>query len=496
MLKSIWLKSIRWLKSVSSMVFNSVRGAFDVNFLISLVLALGIWVALRNEAVWSTFLGDADREALQIAFNMRVNKTLEGTGPILFLNLDDSVWHGDDADSPPLAYAPRNVVYNLLKAAYGEPGYPRPRVVITDFDLFWRTPDKGPEDQIDALLEQWGKDPDAPLLILQREVMDGDGSRLNPASIRLSPRDRFIRDAPQHNIVWASAIFTGDEVVGARYYEHFLCLKSEHGVDVVANTALYAIAGRSATSPRQAIEQVNMAMEAPRRYCADGGKNWFELPLTGRAPIDFSGRGSLINYNSMPPGGFDYTTPDLIAADMFIIPAATVSMDMISGLASNNGIVIIGSASLTARDRHMSVYGLMGGSLIIANTIRGLEVGGVVHRLHWYIEAIILSCFVTLIVLAFWYSRQARDFMIPIDDLPWYAKPFRLPLHLTTNPVIMKILIGITVFWLGAFATYYMLDYGLWIGFAAPAYAAALNEAREDFEELMENLREKRTHRK
>jgi len=484
------------IKSIGLIIFDSLKGAFDFNFLLSLVMALGIWLALRNGAIWSTFLGDADREALQIAFNMRVNKTLEGTGPILFLNLDDSVWHGDDANSPPLAYAPRNVVYNLLKAAYGEPGAQRPKVVIADFDLFWRTPDTGPENQIDALLEQWGKDPGAPLLVLQREVMDGDGSRTAPATIRASPRDHFITDAPQHNIVWASAIFTGDEVVGARYFEHFLCLKTDHGADVVANTALYAVAGRTATSPRQAIEQVNQAMKVPRQYCANGGRDWYELPLTGRAPIDFSGRGSLINYNANPPDNFDYSSPDLIAADMFIIPAEAVSTDMVSGLASNNGIVIIGSASLTARDRHMSVYGLMGGSLIIANTIRGLEVGGVVHRLHWYVEAAILSVFVTLIVLAFWYSRQARDFMIPIEDLPWYARPFRLPLHLMTNPVIMKIVIGISVFWMGAIATYYMLDYGLWIGFAAPAYAAALNEAREDFEELMENLREKRTHKK
>ncbi len=179
---------------------------------------------------------------------------------------------------------------------------------------------------------------------------------------------------------------------------------------------------------------------------------------------------------------------------MFIIPAAAVSPEMVGGLAANNGIVIIGSASLTARDRHMSVYGEMGGSLIIANTIRGLEVGGVVHRLHWYIEAVILSVFVTLIVLAFWYCRRARDLMKPLASLPWYIKPFEVPLHVMTNPVIVKILIGVSVFWLGAIATYFMLDYGLWIGFAAPAYAAALNEAREDFEELMENLREKQLH--
>ena len=93
------------IKSIALIVFDSFKGAFDFNFLLSLVMALGIWLALRNGMIWSTFLGDADREALQIAFNMRVNKTLEGTGPILFLNLDDSVWHGDDADSPPLCPA-------------------------------------------------------------------------------------------------------------------------------------------------------------------------------------------------------------------------------------------------------------------------------------------------------------------------------------------------------------------------------------------------------
>lgn len=470
---------------------RSGKGPFDLNFVISLALALSIWGALRDEGLWSSFLGDADREAIQIAFNMRVNKTLTGTGPILFLNLDDSVWHGEDNDSPPLAYAPRPIIYNLLKAAYGTPGLPRPKAVIADFDLFWRTPDEGPERQIDELLEAWGKDPEAPLLILQREVMDGDGSIGSPADTRESPRERFIRDAPMHNIVWSSAVFTGDEVVGARYYDHFLCLKSGDTISAVANTALYAVAGRYADTPRQAVEQVQAAMQAPAQYCQNGGNIHFELPLTGRQNIEFNGRDSLINYSTRPPDEFDYTSPDLIAADMFVLPAATVSTEMVGGLAANNGIVIIGSASLTARDRHMSVYGEMGGSLIIANAIRGLEVGGVVHRLHWYLEAAILSVFVTLIVLAFWYCRRARDYMKPRSALPWYAKPFDIPLHLLTNPVIVKLMIGISVFWLGAVATYYMLDHGLWIGFAAPAYAAALNEAREDFEELMENLREK-----
>lgn len=469
---------------------------FDINFLISLALALGIWMALRDDVLWGSFLGDADREALQIAFNMRVNKTLTGTGPILFLNLDDSVWHGDDNDSPPLAYAPRPVIYNLLLAAYGQPGMPRPKVVIADFDLFWRTPDEGPEKQIDELLEAWGKDPDAPLLILQREVMDGDGSLGAPATVRESPRERFIREAPEQNIVWSSALFSGDEVVGARYYDHFLCLKSVKGASVVANTALYAVAGRFADTPRDAIAQVKASMKNPSRYCVKGGEVKYVLAPTHHKPISFSGRSSLINYSTRPNDNFDYTSPDLISADMFIIPAAAVSSEMVGGLAENDGIVIIGSASLTARDRHMSVYGEMGGSLIIANTIRGLEVGGEVHRLNWYIEAFILSVFVALIVLAFWYCRRARDFMKPLASLPWYIKPFEIPLHVMTNPVIVKILIGVSVFWLGALATYFMLDYGLWIGFAAPAYAAALNEAREDFEELMESLREKKLHAK
>lgn len=467
------------------------KSPFDINFLVSLALALSIWGALRNDSLWGSFLGDADREALQIAFNMRVNKTLPGTGPILFLNLDDSVWHGDDNESPPLAYAPRPIIYNLLSAAYGTPGMPRPKVVIADFDLFWRTPDEEPEKQIDALLEAWGKDPEAPLLILQREVMDGDGSLQAPATVRNSPRDRFIREAPERNIVWSSALFSGDEVVGARYYDHFLCLKSVEGTNVVANTALYAVAGRYTDKPRDAIAQVQSAMKNPSHYCNNGGKLNYTLSPTRHEPITFNGRSSLINYSTRPSDSFDYTSPDLIAADMFIIPAAAVSTDMVAGLASNNGIVIIGSASLTARDRHMSVYGEMGGSLIIANSIRGLEVGGEVHRLHWYVEAIILSVFVTLIVLAFWYCRRARDVMKPMALLPWYAKPFEIPLHVMTNPVIVKVLIGVSVFWLGAVATYFMLDHGLWIGFAAPAYAAALNEAREDFEELMENLREK-----
>ncbi|MBO6635117.1 MAG: hypothetical protein JJ937_11280, partial [Parvibaculum sp.] len=187
---------------------NKARGPFDFNFLVSLFLALAVWVGLRNDVVWESFIGEADREAIQIAFAMRVNRTLEGTGPILFLNLDDSVWHGEKSDSPPLAYAPRPVIYKLLRDSFGTPGFPRPSVVIADFDLFWRTPDEEAESRIDALLEEWGRDPEAPLLVLQREVVDGDGTKAYPAAIRPSLRDRFIDEAPEGNIVWASALFT------------------------------------------------------------------------------------------------------------------------------------------------------------------------------------------------------------------------------------------------------------------------------------------------
>lgn len=477
---------------------KKARGPFDFNFLISLFLALAVWMGLRNDVIWESFVGEADREAIQIAFAMRVNRTLEGTGPILFLNLDDSVWHGEKSDSPPLAYAPRPVIYKLLRDSFGTPGFPRPKLVIADFDLFWRTPDEEAESRIDALLEEWGRDPEAPLLVLQREVVDGDGTKAYPAAIRPSARDRFINEAPEGNIVWASALFTGDEVIGARYFEHFLCLKSDEGPGVVASTALYAVAARRSASAREAVAQVDAAMEQPLRYCAGEGSGSYELEVSGRDALFFSGQRSLINYSARPQGDFDFTSPGLIAADMFVIPAAAVSSEMVGGLAANSGIVIIGSASLTARDRHITPYGPMGGSLIIANTVRGLEVGGQVHRLHWIIEASLLSVFVSLIVLAFWYCRLAREIVDiePASEVPWYVEAYQIPFALLTNPVIVKILIGVSVFWLGALATYYMLDYGLWIGFAAPAYAAALNEAREDFEELMENLREKKARAK
>ncbi|MBD3666438.1 MAG: hypothetical protein HUJ16_00640, partial [Kangiella sp.] len=101
-------------------------GPFDVNFLVSLALAFIVWFGLRSDVVWTSFLGEADREALQIAFELRVNKTLPGSRPLLFLNLDDSVWQGAAADAPALAYAPRPVLADMIEASFGPPGMPRP----------------------------------------------------------------------------------------------------------------------------------------------------------------------------------------------------------------------------------------------------------------------------------------------------------------------------------------------------------------------------------
>lgn len=464
-------------------------GPFDVNFLVSLALAFIVWFGLRSDVVWTSFLGEADREALQIAFELRVNKTLPGSRPLLFLNLDDSVWQGAAADAPALAYAPRPVLADMIEASFGTPGMPRPKVVIVDIDLFWRTPDEAAEQRIDALLERWGRDPEAPLLILQREVTEGDGRPGSPVAARRSERDAVLENAPQQNIVWASAQLTGDEVMGARYFTHFLCLRTADGLKASPTTALYAAVARKTATPREAVDIVERAMKQPDAYCqGKEDRTRFYLPVPGRDPLAFNGQQSLINY-SLNAGTADDPGPQLPAADMFVIPAGFVEPGMVAGLAANDGIVIIGSAALAARDRHISAYGAMGGSLIIANIIRGVESGGEVRRLAWYIEATLLTLFVMAIVLAFWYCRKARDHLTPVADLSTPMRILRAPINLLTNPVIIKILIGIGVFWLGAVASYFLLDEGLWLGLAAPAYAAALNEAREDFEELMESLR-------
>jgi len=218
----------------------------------------------------------------------------------------------------------------------------------------------------------------------------------------------------------------------------------------------------------------------------------FELTSPGREPLTFKSQQSLINYN-LNAGTADDPEPQLPAADMFVIPAGLVQPGMVAGLSANDGVVIIGSAAVAARDRHISAYGAMGGSLVIAKVIRGVEAGGEVRRMAWYLEAILLTLVVMLIVLAFWYGRKAREYLKPMEGLHWAMRIARTPINLLTNPVIIKILIGIGVFWVGAGASYFLLDDGLWLGLAAPAYAAALNEAREDFEELMESLRNAET---
>ena len=469
------------------------KGMFDANFLLSLALALIVWAILRTPEGWQTFLGEADREVLQIAFELRVNQTVKGTGPILFLNLDESVWQSDETDGPALAYAPRKVVADMLESAYGIPGFPRPKVVVADIDLFWRTPEEEQESRIDDILIRWGADAEAPLLVMQREVVDGDGHRDQLARARGSARERILANAPAQNIVWSVAQITGDEVVGARYMAHYLCIKTQTGTDIVPTTPLYAIAGRTASSAQEAIALVNRAIERPRQFCrGEIDDPSFDLERIDREPIAFGEQESFINY-SAHPGNDPVTEPSLVAADMFYIPAGFANPPMVSGLASSNGIVIIGSAATMARDRHMTPYGLMGGSMVIANMIRGLEEGGEIRRLYWLLDAVLLTIFVTLIVASFWYARIARDWIGPSSHLPFFSRMVRLPIKLLTNPVIVKLLIGVGIFWVSTFASYLLLDNGIWVSFAAPAYVAALNEAREDFEELMESLRNARS---
>ena len=468
------------------------KGMFDANFVLSLALALIVWAILRTPEGWQTFLGEADREVLQIAFELRVNQTVEGTGPVIFVNLDESVWESDETDGPALAYAPRNVVADMLEAAYGIPGFARPKVVVADIDLFWRTPEEEQEARIDAILARWGADPDAPLLVMQREVIEGDGHPGSPARARPSNRDRLVETAPEGNIVWSVAQITGDEVIGARYFAHYMCVNIADGLTVVPTTALYATVGRTSATAREAVMRVNAAMSGPRAYCSGETEDpGFTLDRPNRPPLRFLKQESFINY-SAHPGNDPRAEPDMIAADMFYIPAGYANAAMVSGLASGNGVVIIGSAAAMARDRHMTPYGLMGGSMVIANMIRGLEEGGEIERLPLALDAVLLTVFVIIIVAAFWYARIARDWIGPTKHLPWFSRAIRFPVKLLTNPVIVKLFIGFGIFWISTLASYLLLDSGNWVSFAAPAYVAALNEAREDFEELMESLRNAR----
>lgn len=463
------------------------------NAFLSFGLALVIWALMQSELGQKSFLSSADQSSLDWAFQLRDNQALPNLATTVILDIDDEVWTtAVEERGAALAYAPRDAIARGLELARGGDGRARPAAVIVDIDLSWRTPDEAAEQRIDALLADWAADPEAPLLILIREPSEGSDTPANPSRFRAPERAHIYAAAtPAAPIVAATARATTDDTGRPEMFSLYSCVDEGGSIHAVANPILFAAAARRAPSAAAAVEHVNAALVDATAYCRGERKSArIALDLFDRGVVRSARRTSFINYNVSVP--LDAASTGVqVARNLLIFPVDTAATSVVPPGLDLPAVVILGSSAALSRDYFRTPLGEMSGSAVIVNALRGFEAAGPMGNLPPALEIPLIGFSTVAIVIFFLISRSLRSRLPKNPHAHISSKIGRGLARFLLNPVSIEILASLLVTFVGFAITFWALDHGYFASIAGPSFAAAFNEARQEFEELTSDAKVK-----
>jgi hypothetical protein len=463
-----------------------------LNGMLSFLLALAIWGVMRSEVGQQSFLSAADQSSLDWAFQLRDKQPLKNLGPTVILDIDDAAWsEAIEQHAAALAYTPREDIANALELARGGAGGPQPAAVILDVDLSWRTPDEAAERRIDAILRDWAADPDAPLLILIREPAGGRDTPVDPARFREPSRaEIFAATTPRAPVVAATARATIDSDGRPEVFSLYSCVVEPSGIRAMASPVLYAAAARRAPSAAAAVASVQAALGDATRHCrGERASPAIAIDLFDRGVIRSTLRTSFINYNTSVPLDAAATGQVQIARDLLLFPAGTAAARVIPSGAALPAVVVIGSSAALARDYFRTPLGEMSGAAIMVNALRGFESAGAMRGLPAALEIPLIGVSVIAIVAFFMLARRVRNDIIRHRSAHILNRVGRGFARFLLNPVSIEIFASVLVTFVGFAITFWALDHGYFASIAGPSFAAAFNEARQEFEELTAHVR-------
>jgi hypothetical protein len=449
---------------------------------------------MQTDAGENSFLSAADQSSLDWAFQLRDDQPIKNLAPTVIVDIDDDAWTAAiEQRAAALAYTPRDSIVRALELARGAPGGARPAAVILDADLSWRTPDEAAEQRIDALLADWAADPDAPLLILIREPAAGDDTPESPARFREPARAQYFAAAtPAAPIVAATARATVDDDGRPERFSLYSCIAEAGEVRAMASPVLYATAARRTSSAAAAVASVEAALVAATRYCrGETASPAVTLELSGRESIRSAERTSYINYNASVPLDAAATNRIQVARDLMVFPVDTPARTVVPSGGALPAVVIIGSSAALARDYFRTPLGEMSGSALIVNSLRGFEAAGPLRNLPPALEIPLIGVSVIAIAAFFMLARSIRIRIIQHQSAKLSDLIGRSFARFLLNPVSVEIFASVLVTFVGFAITFWALDHGYFASIAGPSFAAAFNEARQEFEELTAHVRAK-----
>ncbi len=480
---------------MSGGIIQKLGGVGNIlNAFLSFALSLVIWGVMQTNLGQDSFLSSVDQSSVDWAFLLRDGRTLPHLGPTVMIDIDDAAWSDAvETRAAALAFAPRDDIVKALELARGKPGA-RPAAVVVDIDLSWRSPDEAAEQRIDEILESWAVDPGAPLLILIREPASGMDTPEEPGRFRAPERAGiFSADVATAPIVAATARATTDGAGRPDVFALYSCTVIGDEIRATASPILYAAAARRAPSAQAAVDRVNTAMVDATRYCrGERASQAIALDTFDRGVIRSGRRTSFINYNTSVPLDAAETGQVLIARDLLLFPVSTNSASVIPSGGELPAVVVIGSSAALSRDFFRTPLGEMSGSAIMMNALRGFEAAGPMRNLPPALEIPLIGFSVLVIVMFFNVSRDLRSRLPMGEKLKLSVRFGRGFARFLLNPVSVEVLASLLVTLLGFAITFWALDHGYFASIAGPSFAAAFNEARQEFEELATYFRAKK----
>lgn len=457
--------------------------------LLAACLSFGL---LQIDGIERSFLGAPDREMLQAAFKLRDGVARGAGDPVLWLDLDyDALTaHAQTQGRPspltianntgPSAMIPRSVLASALVYAR-KPGA---TLVILDVDISWGAPDPAGEAQLEAELKAWSADPDAPLLVLAREIMS-----LPEGPTLIATRfDSIVSSAPNIAFGGVTMLAGGG---GVREFLAGQCFTAQDGTSLYLPSAVafadaaqkaYRAEGASPTQSRAAAIKSKIVNENSIRTkaCAtkvrppsqNGVVSWhigYVYPNTIKAaPVSAKWPHKNVCELSAPP----LTASRISIADILSDPQNASSAPLCRRL------VVIGGDNAITKDRSPTLIGTLPGPIILGNAMRGHFDTGPIVRGNWSVlrlglQLALLSITVIGIVWVFDGIAKLRQRLMTQA----VTRPSVRFLLFITHPLCFKFIIAFATFAFGVFVTALSLELGFWGLLSAPAYFATLYEA-------------------